>query len=181
LRDFNLAAADIFNQIDKKLLSSNNFLIYGHGLGAYLTLRVAYMLEKINKMPKCIIVSGNPGPGAREIKSFHLLEKKEFKIELKKLGGFPQELLNNEELFEFFEPVLRADFELIERDLLKSEKPIAAPIYAFMGSEEKLVQQISNWSNFTTGAFNYEVVNGGHFFILEHPTKVTDVINRYAG
>ena len=179
LRSFDLAAIDIYNQINNKLTSSNNFLIYGHSLGAYLTLRVASMLEKVNRNPKYIIVSGNPGPGVREIKTYHLLEKNEFKIALKKLGGFPLELLENEELFDFFEPVLRADFELIEKDLLKNEKPVAAPIYAFMGSEEKLVQKISNWSNFTTGAFNCEVVHGGHFFILENPTKIADVINKY--
>lgn len=180
LRNFDLAANDIFGQINKKLTSSDNFLIYGHSLGAYLALRVACMLEKINKKPKHVIVSGNAGPGIREAKDYHLLEKNDFKTELNKMGGFPQEILENNELFDFFEPVLRADFELIEKDMLSNEKPIAASIYAFMGSEEKLVKNITNWGNFTTATFNYEVVNGGHFFILEHPTKITDIINKYA-
>jgi external thioesterase TEII len=179
LTDFDLAANDIVDQINKKLTSSDNFIIYGHSLGAYLALRVAGMLEKINRNPKHLIVSGNAGPGVREAKIHYLLEKNEFKKELKKMGGFPIELLENDEVFDFFEPVLRADFELIEKDMLNTEQPVNAPIYAFMGSEEKLVDKISNWSNFTTSSFDFEIVNGGHFFILEHPTKITDVINKY--
>jgi external thioesterase TEII len=45
LKDFDMAAEDIYNQLTAKL-SSDRFLIYGHSMGAYLALRVANMLEK---------------------------------------------------------------------------------------------------------------------------------------
>src|SRR5262249_8544650 len=62
LKDFDLAAQDIYHQLTGKLTSAS-FIIYGHSMGAYLALRVANMLEKAGKFPAFVIVSGNAGPG----------------------------------------------------------------------------------------------------------------------
>jgi external thioesterase TEII len=60
LKDFGTACADIFAQIKKKV-SSNRFLIYGHSMGAMITLKVTTLLENININPDRIIVTGSPG------------------------------------------------------------------------------------------------------------------------
>jgi external thioesterase TEII len=177
IKDFDLAAQDIYNQILGKLVPFGNFLIYGHSMGAYLTLRVTGMLEKINKFPMHIIVSGNPGPGLREDKRYYLLEKDKFIEALKEMGGLPMEIIENKELFDFFEPIIRADFEIVEKVPLDSEKPVNVPIYAMMGSEEEKAKDISNWSNFTKAGFNFEVLKGDHFFIHKHSERIASIIN----
>lgn len=50
------------------------------------------------------------------------------------------------ELFNFFEPILRLDFEIVEQEheSLSVEK-INYPIFSVMGSEEKNVCNITNW------------------------------------
>jgi external thioesterase TEII len=177
LTDFEKAANDIYNQINKKL-NSSKFIIYGHSMGAYLALRVARMLEEANRSPAYLIVSGNPGPGIRQdnAKIRHMLERDEFIEELRLLNGVPPELLENRELFNFFEPILRADFEVAEKNQLATEPPVNIPIYAMMGSKEQKVDEISNWLRFTKSNFKFEILKGDHFFIYNHPHRIASII-----
>ena len=175
LNNFAMAADDIFRQMCSKL-DSRDFLIYGHSMGAYLALHVSQMLEKAGKTPVCLIVSGNAGPGIQGDKKRYLLDKQSFIDELKHLGGISTELLEYEEFFNVFEPVLRADFEIAERDELDDEVPVNAPLYALMGSLEERKDKISNWGKFTRSDFKYDILEGDHFFIHHHPRKIAQII-----
>lgn len=147
-------------------------------MGAYLSLRITNMLEKAGKYASGIIVSGNAGPGIwnPEKKIRYLLDKSDFIKELQLLGGVPGELIENEELFSFFEPVLRADFEIAERNGLEVEPAVNAQLFAIMGSQEDNVAAIGNWSRFTKGRFKSEVLEGDHFFIHRHPNRIAEII-----
>jgi external thioesterase TEII len=177
LTDFDLAAEDIFEQVLANL-QSPVFLIYGHSMGSLLALRVANMLSAAGKPPTSLVVSGNAGPdvelAAGGMKRY-LLNESEFIEELKRLGGVPDEVLNNKELFNFFEPVLRADFEISERNDLSDERPVDIPLYAIMGSDEDNVDEIASWGKYTSAHFNYEVLDGDHFFIRRHPERIAAV------
>ncbi|MCW3101568.1 MAG: Thioesterase [Bacteroidetes bacterium] len=176
LTDFDQAALDLYAQI-KKLRSSSRYIIYGHSMGATLALTVAGMLEKDNDAPFHIIVSGNPGPGVREKKNRYLLNHEDFINELKVLGGMPEEVMANEELLNFFEPVLRADFELVEKYDANLNLKIRTPIFAMMGSDENESQRILNWKKHTVAGFDYAILEGGHFFIHNNAEKVAEVIS----
>jgi surfactin synthase thioesterase subunit len=93
------------------------------------------------------------------------------------LGGVPEEVFEDQDLFGFFEPILRADFQVAEADGLEHEPPVAAPLYALMGSEEENVDRISNWGRFTRSDFRSEVLAGNHFFIHKHPERMAAVLN----
>lgn len=180
LREFDEAAIDMYKQMLARLTAAP-FLIYGHSMGAYLALRVANLLEKAGRFPAGIIVSGNAGPGVRRAdrKTRYLLDRPEFVTELKQLGGLPPELIENEELFSFFEPILRADFEIVERNELTKEPAVQAPLYAIMGSLEEEVESIDNWSRFTSSRFNAEILEGNHFFIHKHPRRIAGIISTF--
>lgn len=177
LTEFDHAAEDIFKQILSKQTSSF-FIIYGHSLGTGIGLRVANMLEKINRAPAYLVFTGNPGPGIRENRKLYLYEKLEFIDEIKKLGGLPDELRSNDEFIDFIEPVFRSDFELAERNLLANEPAVNIPIYSIMGDLEKNVTDISNWKRFTTANFHSEVLFGNHFFIYDHPERIANVLQQ---
>lgn len=177
LKDFDRAAEDIYNQIISNV-NTKPFLIYGHSMGAYLGLRVSSMLQNTGKAPGYLIVSGNAGPGCDMNKAgqIYLLQEKDFIEKLISLGGIPEEIINDKEIFKFFEPIIRADFEIIEKNSLMEFASIECPIYALMGSQEKHVGQISNWSRFTESDFEFEILEGGHFFIHQHATRIADVL-----
>jgi external thioesterase TEII len=177
ITEFDQAAADIFQQI---MTSQTNphYLIYGHSLGSYLALRVTNMLERANRPPSYLLVSGNPGPGIRDNKKRYLFGAEEFVTELRLLGGIPEEVFQHKELFDFFEPILRADFELAEKNNMPEEKPVNTPIYALMGDQEEDVDKLFNWSKFTNSSFYAEVLKGNHFFILNHPSRIAQLIRK---
>jgi surfactin synthase thioesterase subunit len=175
LHDFDLAAADIYKQISRQI-SSDRFIIYGHSMGAYLALRVTNMLEKTGRRPAYLVVSGNAGPAVSNRKSVHTLAEKEFIQELESLGGMPVELKENRELYELFEPILRADFEVVEKRKMEHEPPVSVPLYAIMGSQEEDAGKIASWGKFTRSEFNYEILEGDHFFIHKHPQRMADII-----
>ena len=176
------AIEDYFKQI-KKLRNNQPYLIYGHSMGATLGLSVSKMMEAINDAPEKLIVSGNSGPGiSKKDYKRYLLNDNDFKEELRELGGVPNEVLENEELFDFFNTSLRADFEVLEKDSF-SEKDIVlkTPIYAIMGDEEETVAEINNWANFTANNFESNIWSGNHFFIHKYPHKLSKLITKSCG
>ncbi len=172
------AINDYLKQI-KVLRNDKPFLVFGHSMGATLGLSIVNKLEANGDSPEMLIVSGNAGPGIVEEKiKRYLLKDEEFKQMLIKLGGIPNEVLESEELYNFFSPILRADFEVLEKDTFLEEKiKIATPIFALMGSEEKTVNKIENWGNFTTGSLKCKILEGNHFFIYNYIEEIAALIN----
>jgi external thioesterase TEII len=175
VHDFEEAVTDIYHQVLKSLHSSA-FMIYGHSMGAYLAFRLAQLLEGISKPPLYLLVSGSAGPGAQAPKQRHLLEKTAFFEEVYKLGGIPDDVLRYPEMLDFFEPILKADFEVAEGYQLQNAVLLNTPVFAMMGDQEELVSEIRNWKKFTHAAFHYEILEGHHFFINQHPDKIADII-----
>jgi len=137
-------------------------------MGALLALRLAHMLESTDYSPVNIIVTGHLGPVTTNPKSYKL-DKKNFEFKLRELGGTPEGIFINEELFSFFEPIIRADLEVAENYNFDDFKPITVPIYLGIGKDEikQNYKWFKNWEQFTTSELTYDVYNGGHFFIYK--------------
>ena len=177
LKDFDAACADIFAQLKKKI-SSNRFLIYGHSMGAMIALKVTSLLESINITPDRIIVTGSPGPGIYNERAMYLMDDIEFKRQLKLIGGVSEEILQNSQMFEYYAPILRADFEVLEKDIELSSFPaVTVPVYAVMGLGEDHSAKITNWAGFTKNTFSSKVLPGNHFFIYENAAEIARIIN----
>ncbi|MGH1386769.1 thioesterase II family protein [Kordia sp.] len=190
IRDKEIAIRDYCKQIKSLRNSSKPYIIYGHSMGATLGISVASFMQKIGDEPEALILSGNSGPGTLPIdndgnnipkKMRYLMNAIDFKNELIELGGAPEEVLNNKEIYEFFDPILRADFEVLEKETTYTEEDIRinVPIHALMGTEEKTSNQITNWQRFTTEKIQYSILEGNHFFIHNHVEKLSEVITDY--
>ncbi|MEM0578412.1 thioesterase II family protein [Flavobacterium polysaccharolyticum] len=172
------AIHDYVSQI--KSLRNNNqpYIIYGHSMGATLGLSVTKKMEEHSDPPNILIVSGNPGPGASfNDKQRHALGDIEFKKELRSLGGVPEEILEDEDLYNYFSPIMRADFQILEKDKLSEVGLlIETPIFAVMGDQEETVTEIENWKLYTSGKFDYQVLSGNHFFIHSQVKALSKII-----
>jgi surfactin synthase thioesterase subunit len=173
--NFSDAAADLFLQI-KERLNGEQFFIYGHSMGAELGFVITYMLEAIGNPPAALFVTGNPGPGIRKNKNRHKMEHDAFVKELRELGGISEEFFENQELMEFFEPIIRADFRIIETKDDISGIRLKTRITAVMGDSEEDHDHISNWQKFTRGVFRSELLKGDHFFIFEQKQRMAEII-----
>jgi external thioesterase TEII len=170
------AVQDYVKQIKEKR-NQESFILFGHSMGASLGLNVTSELEKIGDAPSVFFAAGNAGPGVGTKKERFLMDDCQFKEELKALGGMPDELFTNEELFRFFNPIIRGDFELLERAFdVPVNLRIDTDIVAIMGSEEENVNELNNWSNYTEGNLKSEIFEGNHFFIFDHVQKLSQLI-----
>jgi surfactin synthase thioesterase subunit len=164
------------------LVSEGNYALYGHSMGGL----ISYLLTKkilANKMsaPKHLFITGTVGPSApvRLEKRRSLLGKKEFLQEIKDFGGMPDEILKNEELLDFFEPILRADFTVSESYRHIVTPPLNVPITVITGNEENMaIDDINTWDTESTEPVDFGVLSGGHFFIYEHVERIINIINR---
>jgi external thioesterase TEII len=178
VKDYSTAVADYYDQIVKRI-NGVGFVIYGHSMGATLGWGVTKKLEENNIFPVSLIVSGNAGPGVGEQRSHrHTLPENLFVEELRKLGGAPEDLYENKELFEFFEPILRADFEVLEKEEIVFEGTLKTPVYALMGKQEENARHIENWKNYVASSFSSQLMEGDHFFIHKHPQSIASIIKK---
>jgi len=173
------SAIDDYVEQIKSYRNNSPYIILGHSMGAVLGFNVVCKLESIGDPPIHLILSGNSGPGIfNKVTKKYKLGKEAFKKELRKLGGIPEEILNNNELYNFFEPIIRADFRILEDRIYNIEEflKIETPIYALMGNREEHYKEISNWSNFTSGKFQGKILEGDHFFIYTHAKKIASIV-----
>ena len=171
------AIEDVFRQVKNERKPNVPYVLYGHSMGAALGIHLAKLMEANADAALSFVASGNAGPGVGREKIHHSLPEVEFKAELKKLGGVPDELFENEELYHFFEPILRADFEVVEKeDTLEAPMLKTTPIVALMGDKEENAQHIENWKHFTQASFSGHLLEGDHFFIHQHPLELSNSI-----
>jgi medium-chain acyl-[acyl-carrier-protein] hydrolase len=140
-------------------------------MGSLISFELARFLRRHNlPQPQRLFISAKRGPSTprRDAnEDLHALPDREFLAGIKKLGGTPDEVLQNEELMELFLPMLRADFTLLETYQYVPEPPLACPISAYCGTEDKEVskEEMVSWQEQTISTFKLLMLPGNHFFI----------------
>ncbi|MAR93094.1 MAG: putative thioesterase [Pseudomonadales bacterium] len=152
------------------------YVFFGHSMGAQLAFELARRLrDKGIEQPKCLIVSGRRAPQIHKRgKPIYTLPEAEFREEIRRLNGTPEEALNNPELMDLVSPILRADFQLIETWTYQPSDPIDTPVLALGGVKDNQVtlDDLEEWRKVTRGPFCLELFSGDHFFI----NQVTDTL-----
>jgi len=172
---------DVYQQI-KNELDKSTYAIYGHSMGGLVACLLARkILVNGHQPPLHLFITGTMGPSAREKeeKKRHLLGKTAFIDELKKLNGSPQEILNNEELLDYFEPIIRADFKASETYTYEEDLPLNIPFTVITGTEEDMEpDQIMLWQKETKLKVDFRRMAGTHFFIFKYPDSILGIISK---
>jgi medium-chain acyl-[acyl-carrier-protein] hydrolase len=145
------------------------FCFFGHSMGALTSFELARLLRRENKpQPSHLFVSGATAPQIPDAHpvTFDLPEP-EFLAILRRIGGTPHEVLENNELLQLMLPTLRADFELLQMYKYAHEPPLACPITAFGGLQDKEVDReaLEGWREQTASTFTLRNFPGDHFFL----------------
>jgi surfactin synthase thioesterase subunit len=171
---------DLYNQCIPYM--GTDYVFYGHSMGGLLSyLLTRKIIDKNDKAPKHLFITGTVGPSAarRLEKKRSLLGKEEFLQEIKNFGGMPDEILQNDELLDFFEPILRADFTVSESYRHKPVSPFDIPLTVITGSEEDMeIEEIRTWQQEAKNPVDFKVLSGGHFFINQHVESIVYIIAR---
>jgi medium-chain acyl-[acyl-carrier-protein] hydrolase len=146
------------------------YALFGHSMGALIGFEAARILDReFGRAPMHVFVSGAIAPQERlEEEPLHSLPQAEFRKRLSTIEGMPAEVLNNSELMEIVEPLLRADFAVCENYVFVNGPKLRCPITVFAGIEDQSVplEKAALWRELTSGEFHFEpVASPGHFFL----------------
>jgi len=158
------------------------FAFFGHSMGALICFELARWLRREGGAhPRHLFVSGRTAPQLKTRRpSPHDLPQDEFESELRRLKGTPDEVLAHAELMQLVLPLLRADFTLIGTYEYSSEPPLAYPVSAYgaVDDEEVSRENLEDWREQTTAAFNVRMFPGGHFFLHDSRPLVLRTLAR---
>lgn len=174
---FDEAVEDLYNEVKKYDL--DDYAILGHSMGSWLAVELAYRLEE--KPPQKMFLAGNWPPHMQRIEAeLHKMCDEEFKNEILRVGGTPKELFENKEILEFFMPILRADYTILEKyNGPNNLKKITEEIVILNGIEDDVTkEELRGWQSYTNSKFDIYEFEGGHFFINEKSKEVIDLINK---
>ena len=96
---------------------------------------------------------------------------------MQKYNGVPEQLLAHKELREFYEPILRADFEVLEKynAIQHEHQKLDIKTHVIFGNEDAnniTLETAKDWSACFSKDIVYKEFIGGHFFVYENEDVV---------
>ncbi len=158
-------------------IKDTRFVFYGHSMGGIVAFLTAHKLMALHRnLPTRLLVSGCAAPRVFKRENISDLESEPFWEKIHSYGGLQDEILAEEVLKTFLEPIIRADFKCVERFIYPEGSPLLPfPIDVLFGSEEELSRdEAEAWQQETTHAISVTELSGNHFFIFEHKDYFLD-------
>lgn len=178
-KDMGSLVVDAYTTVGQRI-DEREYAIYGHSLGGIVAFHVAKKIIELGRKPPVhLFITGTGGPSLEREgrKNWSAMTKAVFWEEVRKLDGLPEEILKNEEISNYFEPILRADFCLSETDFYQWETALSLPITVINGTEEEATdEEILLWQRETNLKVDFIKLPGKHFFIFQQPERVIDII-----
>ncbi|MEW2571443.1 thioesterase domain-containing protein [Streptomyces sp. NPDC047070] len=147
------------------------FSFFGHSCGALLAHEVARSLRaKGEPGPAHLFVSGESSPAAAlDRPRLSELSDGEFRSKVLSLGGFDEEVVEDEDALEVLLPPVMADFRLWERHRTAPGTRLDCPLTVLAGeSDERApLETLGQWQDQTTGKFEQRIYPGGHFYLFD--------------
>jgi len=170
-KSMTLLATEVTAEIEKLPQKTNIF--FGHSMGAILAYEVASIFFSKNlPLPVRIIVSGSAAPTHLRKKSLHKSSDGELREYLFRLGGIPQEVLDNNELMAIFLPFIRNDLEIIETYQYETRPQLPIDLNIFWGTLEDNIFSALPWKDLFSKRASISKFNGNHFFIINQYNSV---------
>jgi surfactin synthase thioesterase subunit len=174
------AVQDIYSQIVP--FSDLPYAIFGHSLGAVLGYLVTRKFEEMKlNVPRHLFCSGRAGLWSNVGQNWSKLGSEEFWDKILDLGGLHVALSEDQEMRTLFEPILRADFYMI--DQVKAGEVVSASrinvkMTVILGNEDKFTSQPCDWGTHTLYPPKVVYFNGGHFYFNQNGTALARLIDR---
>lgn len=170
-------------QLSEELILDNNnkeeFILFGHSMGAWIAYEMYYYLQLQGHTPNKIIFSGNEPPRkVREDEKISHLNEQEFIYEIVKMGGTPKELFESPITSNFFLPILWADYKMLESyEPIRPSEKIKSSILVMCGQYDAEVLQLPKWEEYADCVCLIKIVQGNHFYHLSDvPNTIKNMV-----
>ncbi|MFD8980637.1 thioesterase II family protein [Streptomyces sp. NPDC059564] len=161
------------------------YAFFGHSMGALVAYEITRRaVERGLPLPVWIGVSARSAPQpAGPASPYHELPDAELRTRLKQLGGTPDGVFDDPELWALFEPIIRADLALVENWRPApgaGPLPVALSAYAGAGDHASSPRRMAGWAGHTEHFLGLRVFDGGHFYFQDDPRPLLRQIERDA-
>ena len=182
--DISIVVDSLFQEI-KDDISGEEYIIFGHSMGSLLAYELYYKIEAEGfKLPTAVVLSGRMIPElCVQMKNVSDYPDADFLNEVAIYGGLPDEITSNKDLRDYFVPILRADFKLIESYTYpgKREK-IGCKLIVLYGSEDYTTppDRMMEWRKKARIMFLCIEVPGDHFFCMDEKNSknISNIIQK---
>lgn len=150
------------------------FAIFGQSMGGLIAHRLAYSLEKRNKVAEHVYIAAVRPPHREHPTTIHHLPDDEFIQDLEDRQRTSKEVIENRELMELLMPMLRADFKIAETYRVDEPEWLSSNLSVLVGDgDEQLDKNLAlEWKQLAGKGFEFSVFQGGHFFVQTHSDPV---------
>ncbi|MFI6154525.1 thioesterase II family protein [Kitasatospora sp. NPDC051170] len=149
-------------------VGEGRYALFGHSMGALLAFELTRRLEREDRPPELLTVSGRRAPSTRRDGEFaHLTDDRALAAHLGSLSGTDPRLLADEEALGMILPAVRADLTAVDTYRPGPDALVAAPILALTGDADPWVTpaEAAAWQHHTTATFELRTYPGGHFYL----------------
>lgn len=173
-------AKDIFNIILSETQVDKHYAILGHSMGGIFAYEVAKLinLHEFNP-PEFIFLSGIESPDIlKNNPKISLLSDKKFWHEIYNLGGLDQFILENNKLINFYLPIIKHDYYILD---IYEDNQMQLPYKGilFIGNKDHVnKRKVELWQNRFVDKIKIYEFEGNHFFIYERYEEILDIISR---
>ncbi len=161
------------------------FAFFGHSMGALVAHELTLALEAARlPLPVWLGVSarGCPRSALARPTELHRLPSDELRAEVTRMGGTPAQVVRDAELWDLLEPMIRADFELVEtwRPAADRRLEVPVPLSVFGGTRDPLATpgELAGWADYSERFGGRHLFEGGHFYFASLGRQVPVTVAR---
>ena len=167
-----------------KEFADRDIIFTGHSMGGMIAYHTALRLKKeygIN-VKKLFITGSLPSLSGVLEKKYSYSENmpdEEFYNMLLMFGAVDKRILNTSEFKEYFMPMIKYDFLLLNRFTPQINEKIDSDIVVYYGDADKIADtnSVNIWKSVTDGNVKIMECRGGHFFIENYFREICEDIN----
>ncbi|NJM31593.1 MAG: thioesterase [Limnobacter sp.] len=161
--------------------------VYGHSLGAYVALRIAFLLEKQGKPLEGIVLAGCQAPHLRDpnkpLTKMSDEETYQWIRFLNQSSGEDSTVSDAErrELFEVFKQAIRSDCQAFENFDARNIYLTKTQALVLNGSHDDYVKSSfkADWSNYIKTLDLKVIESAPHLFVASHAQTVAGLIKKW--
>lgn len=177
---FEYLVSDMIELLKKENLYMSRFFFLGHSFGSLVLFETMRELRRLGlPLPDAVYLSGRKSPSIPYTGKYWSSESdRNFTELLISKGGIPQELHQNKEFLDFFLPIIRSDFKLLEGYQYVKQDPFDIPFHIINGTEDHSISDadILDWQMETRITCQFKKMKGSHFYLLENTTDFVKTI-----
>lgn len=168
-----------FKNLQKIYQHNFSYALFGHSMGTIIIYELIKKIYQYNLIPPIhVFISGRYTPNHSELEYISELNNNDFKKKIISYGGIPPEIFQDDDIFDFFLPQIRADYTAIENYKFTSSSPWNINTSVFYGENDSDTKHYdyNEWQNFTKRKIKFYKFKGDHFFINSEYKEIIKTI-----